>query len=215
MHKRRILIVLSSSMFVLSLATTSHAVTASRQLHKLTQPDGKTFEARRWGDEWLHGWETKTGHSIIRDHSTGYWYYAVGTSAGALAASSLRADTEAPVGLPKSLRPSVEYLRRHSLLADPDRVRSASAQVAPSSGAVNVAVLLINFYDTSTSHTPTEFESLLFEPASPIATGPGSLRDYYEENSYGRLSLASGPSGIGGWYQLDEAYQTHDYYGAN
>ncbi|WP_446011848.1 hypothetical protein [Candidatus Electrothrix sp.] len=40
------------------------AVPAAPIEHELTQPDGSKFKARKWGDEWNHGWETVKGYTI-------------------------------------------------------------------------------------------------------------------------------------------------------
>ena len=37
----------------------------------LTQPDGSTFQAHQWGDEWNHGTETVEGYSILKDPGNG------------------------------------------------------------------------------------------------------------------------------------------------
>jgi len=43
----------------------------------LTQPDGvTTFQARVWGDEYLHGPETVAGYTVQQDPITNIWFYA-------------------------------------------------------------------------------------------------------------------------------------------
>ena len=44
---------------------------------ELKQPDGETFTARRFGDEWSNGWETPQGYTIVRDPESRAWEYAV------------------------------------------------------------------------------------------------------------------------------------------
>ncbi len=51
------------------LGSSAHAVPVAPVIHTLIQPDGSVFEARQWGDEWLHGWETVEGHSIVFDEA--------------------------------------------------------------------------------------------------------------------------------------------------
>jgi immune inhibitor A len=64
----------------------------------------------------------------------------------------------------------------------------------------------VYFSDTATAYDAADFSTLLF------GTGNFSMKDYYEEVSYGLFTVAAGPDGIGGWYT---AQSTHDYYGAN
>ena len=66
-------------------AVPAHAVPASPDVKTLTQPDGSTFQARLWGDEWNNGWETLSGYTIVKDKQTANWTYAVPESmAGSL-----------------------------------------------------------------------------------------------------------------------------------
>ncbi|MEK7846746.1 MAG: peptidase M6, partial [Nitrospinota bacterium] len=64
-----------------------YAISASPELIDLTQADGTTFKARKWGDELLHGWETVDGYTIIFDEVLGSWVYAVNGSDGSLFSS--------------------------------------------------------------------------------------------------------------------------------
>ncbi len=48
----------------------AEAVVAAPVVHTLMQADGSEFAARPWGDEWLHGWETEDGYSIVFDEAS-------------------------------------------------------------------------------------------------------------------------------------------------
>ncbi|MBI5639919.1 MAG: hypothetical protein HZA17_05790 [Nitrospirae bacterium] len=50
---------------------------ASGIVFEVTQPDGTTFMAMGFGDEWCNGVSTEEGYGIIQDITTGWWYYAV------------------------------------------------------------------------------------------------------------------------------------------
>ena len=80
------------------------------------------------------------------------------------------------------------------------------AKSVPSTGTANIPVILINFNDRSTTYTPANFNILLF------GNGTKSMKDYYEEVSYGKFSCIFRSGGIAGWYT---ASQNHDYYGIN
>ena len=64
----------------------------------LTQPDGMSFEATLWGDEWSSGVETVDGYTVIQDPITGYWEYARRSAGGDLAQSGLRPGVHDPAG---------------------------------------------------------------------------------------------------------------------
>ena len=181
-----------------------YGVVASPHIHKLVQPDGSVINAKQWGDEWLHGWETSEGYTIVKDN-TGFWVYADRDSTGRLIPTGMKGNRPPLLGLQKSLHPSGEMAQK----AITKRKR-VYAKVVPSTGTANIPVILINFNDTATTNTPADFESLLFGNNPAIATGPGSMKNYYEEVSYEAFSVSSGPSGVSGWHT---GANGHDYYG--
>jgi immune inhibitor A len=182
------------------------AVPAAPDTHTLRQPDGRSFEARQWGDEWLNGWETLDGYTIVLDRTRKAWAYAERKTDGNLAASaSLVGRDVPPEGVGPHLRPGGAFLERaNSMRASTLTV--ASKAVVPPTGTANVPVILINFPDTTTTYTAGNFTSLLF------SNGTWSMRDYYSEVSRGRFTVSAGPGGVAGWFT---ASNNHDYYGAN
>jgi len=186
-------------LYVLVTTSNLYGVVASPHIHELIQPDGSIINARQWGDEWLHGWETVKGYTIVKDNG-GLWVYVDRDSTGRLFATRIRADNPAPEGLQGFLRPGGEIVQKAL-----SKKRGVSVKVVPSTGTAKIPIILINFSDTTATNTTTEFESLLF-------TGSASMNDYYGEVSYGAFGVSSGPSGVSGWYT---ATSGHDYYGQN
>ena len=92
----------------MSAAVEVMAVPAESRDQVLTQPDGTEFTARQWGDEWMNGWETATGHSIMKDQ-TGSWVYARRSADGFLVPTSVKAEEAPP--LPPNLQKATEYLK--------------------------------------------------------------------------------------------------------
>lgn len=186
------------------------AVPASDDVHVREQPDGTEFEAVQWGNEWYAGWETTDGYTIVQDNSSGWWYYAEEES-GELVATDRRVGLESPEGLDKHLRgdrpdPPISYTDRdRGVMASASSHSSCFRDNIPTTGDVNMPVLLANFTDTSPTTSSNDFEQLLFGDDPAIATGPGSLKDYFDEASYGELNVDSGPEGVSGWYEADNA----------
>ncbi|MFB6087589.1 MAG: M6 family metalloprotease domain-containing protein [Haloarculaceae archaeon] len=87
---------------------------------------------------------------------------------------------------------------------------ASTACTFDATGTVTVPVVLVNFTDTTVSHSPAEFQRLFFGDDPAIASGPGSLKDYYEAVSGGELTLSGGPEGVSEWVT---ANHSHDYYG--
>ncbi|MEC4686263.1 MAG: M6 family metalloprotease domain-containing protein [Nitrospirota bacterium] len=184
----------------------AEAVVAAPVVRTLIQADGSAFTARLWGDERLHGWETEDGYSIAFNESLQNWTYAVTDGSGRLTASSWVVGKTRPTEvLQKHIRPAgdvlVEVLQRKAI-QPPDLPQ----KVVPPSGAANIPVILINFNNTTTTYNTPDFDTLLF------GTGNKSMKDYYEEVSYGAFSVSPGPAGVVGWYTTAN---NHDYYGTN
>jgi M6 family metalloprotease-like protein len=184
-----------------------YGVPSAPFLYELKQTDGAVFNARQWGDEWSHGWQTEEGYSIVFDEGIGKWTYATTGPDGRLQGSSKVVGRDLPPsGIPKYLRPTARAKEEIDSRRSASSTERTSGKVVPPAGTAKVPVLLINFNDTSTSYTAPSFETLLF------GTGNGSMKDYYGEVSYGAFSVSSGPSGIAGWFT---ASGTHNYYGQN
>ena len=184
------------------------AVPAAPGIHTLEQKDGSQFIATLWGDERSHGWETTDSYSIIFDENTKDWTYAIPGADGNLVPSpKVVGRASPPDNVPKHLRPTgkaqltILNLKASRATGAPEPGKVVSAQ-----GTANIPVILINFKDRSTTYTAANFNTLLF------GSGTKSMKDYYEEVSYGKFSVSPGPGGVAGWYT---ASQNHDYYGQN
>ena len=201
-------ILLLTSLVIFSLPGKCLAVPAAPLAHTLTQSDGSTFQATQWGDESLHGWETIDGYSIVFDDSVTSWKYAVQDVTGNLTSSHRMVNRDPlPDNLVKHLRPTAkvqEMIPRKRLSIE--RQFPLSQKVVSPSGTANIPVILVNFNNTTTTYSTTDFNTLLF------STDTNSMKDYYEEVSYGAFSVSAGPGGVVGWYT---ALNTHDYYGTD
>jgi M6 family metalloprotease-like protein len=197
MQDKRLKIVFLIIIAIFLFKGTGYAVPAAPIKKTLQQPDGTEFIAKQWGDEWLHGWETIDGYTIVKDKSIGYWHYAISDGKGQLKSSGKIVGLAEPSpDIPKHIRPHRQrYLRRTKI-----------TKVVPSTGTAYIPVILINFNDTTTTYSTTYFDTLLF------GTTGSSMKVYYEEVSYNNFTISAGPSGIVGWYT---ASQNHDYYGTD
>ena len=197
-----------------------YAVPAAPFIHTLTQNDGATFNAKQWGDESYHGWETEDGYTIVFDKSLNSWTYAVHDTIGRLVSSSKVVGKD---NLPDKCFPNMrpdglalsKIVRRMTTRETMMNVfnegnsfneNDNSKKVVTATGTANIPVILINFSNTTATYTKSNFDTLLF------GTGNYSMKDYYNEISYNKFSVSAGPSGVVGWYT---ASNTHDYYGQN
>jgi hypothetical protein len=90
-----------------------YADPAPPDLHTLQQPDGTKFQARLWGDEWVHGWETPDGYTILKDLKTGIWFYAEQGPQGNLVATGAVVGRDQPVTKSQGARPSSKLVARN------------------------------------------------------------------------------------------------------
>jgi immune inhibitor A len=79
---------------------------------------------------------------------------------------------------------------------------------APISGSIKALAVVVDFSDKVHTVTATYFDTLIFAP--PVASGLGSVRDFYNKVSYGQVDIITVnlPSSKG-WVR---APQTYDYY---
>lgn len=180
-------------------AATAGANPAMRVQQTLTQPDGSSFAAVLWGDEYANGWMTEAGYTVRFDNATGYWVYAVLDEEGGLADSGARVGLDAPPADPYLLPTSQWIQERRAEDRDPASLQKSMPGAAPAwaSGTTNVLIIMVQFpADAGDPDGPQTAVNASFTAAQASAnlfgatpTGPGNMVDYYEEVSYGALSL--------------------------
>ncbi len=220
---RKLLFLPIGWVFLLIISSDGFAVPAAPLTQTLSQPDGTTFKARKWGDENVNGWETVEGYTIVFDEKLDRWTYADHGPDGSLVSSGMIVGRRmASSMLEKKLRPKGKAMpgavfkrlskelkgrRKAEGVSSPEELSSPISEAAvPPGGIGYVPTILINFNDRTATYTTADFDALLF------GTGNSSMKDYYEEISYGAFSVSAGPGGVVGWYT---ASNTHDYYGSN
>ncbi|KGJ86382.1 M6 family metalloprotease domain-containing protein [Colwellia psychrerythraea] len=214
--------VIMASLYGLSFNTLAEQ--ADSKVISVTQADGSELNIRRWGDEFSHGWETEDGFSVIKNEKTGLWYFAQADNDGELVSSKTR------VKKGESKRESSKLLRRGGKAkqridqrrkqahnknafsrANIDGDDAVSGGYASSlskttiSGTINVPIMLLNFADTNSSNSRNNFNDFLFSDSK-------GLTAYYDEVSYGKLTIQGGSSGVIDWVELPES---HQFYGKN
>lgn len=208
-HRLRVLVVMLATM-ILTIgfaASVALAVPAAPMVRTLSNPDGTTIQARQWGDEWYHGWETLDGYTIVKDE-LGFWCYAEPDVERGLVPSSVRANGAPLRTVPPHVRPPREFLDRIDEMRQ-TAVSELRTDMGPSVG--HFPVFLITFNDRQPTYTQGNFNNLLFgdSPDTAVVSGPGTMKNFYEDVSFGQYSVQGV---VGGWYT---APKSHDYYGEN
>jgi M6 family metalloprotease-like protein len=198
---------------ILACPTATWGVSANPSPFQVTQPDGAKRTVRVFGDEWHQLWETTDGYAVVQD-GAGWWVYAGLDAAGRYAPTNFPVGSDDPSGAAFLSRVG-RHLRENTLpraavrdLAF-DKGRGGTfdwlREIARRSGktSINIPVILIQYPDNFASQSPVSFDSLMNQPGY---RGTGSFREYYQQISYGQLTVNAT---IVGWYT---APQNRSYY---
>ena len=188
---------------VLAATPNGWSVPASSEPGKVRQPNGVEVTLRLRGDEWFSWTETLDGRPVIKHPNNGFWTYAKQLDNGELVSTGRRVGIDKPNVGPFKVKPSA---KKQETIVESQTLASRAA--APNTGTGLVPVILATFSDRTPVVSVNTISNLLFN------TSPGakSMATYYTEVSYGKFTVASGPSGVRGWYTVPN---THDFYGGD
>ncbi len=163
------------------LAPAAQAAPAAPVDIPMTQPDGTPFTARQWGDEWLHGYETVDGYTILQAED-GAWVYAARGADGALVpvlqdGQRLLVGQAAPPSQSSGARPDLPAS------APVRETFPSSPLLGQNSGTQRLLMVMVNFQDRTRIYNPvTTFLPKFFGASS-------SIRDFYLDASFNALTL--------------------------
>jgi M6 family metalloprotease-like protein len=163
------------------LASAAEATPAGPTPQTLAQPDGTTFSAHLYGDEYVNGYETVAGYTVVR--RAGVWSFADQDAAGRLVATGIRPG---PGGRPPTGAGLAPHLRDEVALEHAEGEREAATAEAgpppPATGTQDVLVVLAQFSDKALRTSVADWSNLFFGADQ-------SVQDYYDTASYGQLDL--------------------------
>ena len=90
--------------FFLLIPASSQAVPARLVIESLTQPDGTIIRVSQFGDERSNGLRTQDGYTILRDETSGFWFYAEPTLNGSIRKSPFIVGHQRPSVSPSTCR---------------------------------------------------------------------------------------------------------------
>jgi len=201
---------------VLRYSPEAAAIMADPGPFEFTQPDGSKIILHLRGDEFFHWQEDTNGFTVLRDANT-FVYAGLDQNKGLVATSWQVGQVDPRTkGLAPHLLPPPEA-RQANLNDDQKPYRPWAAhrkggagQNVAASGTVKNLVILCKFSDhTLGVHTRPQSEyNTLFNQLGghPTIAPTGSVRDAYNENSYGVMDLQST---VLAWVTLP---QTQAYY---
>ena len=201
-HKGRRLpprVVLVIAAFAVALVTASGAWAAPADPNAvvmLKQPDGRSFRAHIWGDEFIHGYETLAGHTVALDWKTKTWRYAERGTLGRLKPSSSIVTRDRPQ-VRKHLRPTRSAFDRARAVEGAPPLGKPRLLAAPpwAGNDTDILFIMVEFTDLGCTFTPAQMQTNMFGGG---ASGPGDLDDYYDEISYGDMQFVGNVVGDNG-----------------
>lgn len=159
----------------------------------LKQPDGKEINCFASGDEFFNWLHDANGVPVIQDPTSGYYVYGAQAN-GQIIPSPYKVGEVDPfsVGLKKldlsSLETQDKTLEQKMSFMEGSSVAPDTVSNAPRSGELNNIVIFIRFSDDAEFTQNISYYESMFNSS---VTGGNSLRNYYNEVSYGQLDVKS------------------------
>jgi len=180
---------------------------------QLFQPGAAPVTIFLKGDEFYSWNEDDKGYTVLKDGVTREWVYAEPNADGTLRAGPYKAGSYDPakLGIKQHMRDAVKTGQAWDMRAarSPRAESGAPLRVAITSGTLKNLVILVKFSDQTTTYSQAEFASL-FNDAGYVTDGAaGSVKSYYLETSYNKLTVVST---VSPWVALSTPAA---YYGAN
>lgn len=191
----------------------THAVPAYPGTITVSQPDGTEIKIKLSGDERLNWASTTDGYTLLRN-SENYWTFAEKDANGNLAPSEIIYRNSSSDASRKGIEKGLCFTDEQKFEAKQRSLNmsgttSSDLQVEgtfPSKGKNKLLLLMLNYSDTEPVYTQEQFSNLMNQEGY---SSIGSFRDFYLENSYGQLDIATT---VTQWVTLP---YTKSYYGSD
>jgi len=197
------LILLASILLVTLIPITVEAMPATSEPVTTTQPDGTEIQVTLHGDWWYHFYRDRDGYAIVQDPDQ-WWVLADLDQDGRYRPTTVRIglsdrDENALRSLiGPGLREDPRHwtARRELFLSEtlPSILEQAQLLNPRVPVTINVPVAIIQYTDFFASQTQASFDDMMNQPGYD---GTGSFNDYFEEISYGDLTVNAT---VFGWY---------------
>ncbi|MDR0541650.1 MAG: M6 family metalloprotease domain-containing protein [Dysgonamonadaceae bacterium] len=185
------------------------------------QPDGTSITYYIKGDEKVHWMQSTDGYTLLRNDRQ-FVVYANRDANGDLIPSehvyrpeTLRSASEKSFlsEIPKNLLFSEQQIQNKlAVWEKPQSLRSDSGEEINKvsvTGSKKALCVLVNFSDKNIGYTVADFEKMMNQESYSDNGAIGSVKDFYRENSYGKMDLTVG---VVGPYTLPN---TAAWYGGN
>ncbi|MHC1703243.1 MAG: M6 family metalloprotease domain-containing protein [Tenuifilaceae bacterium] len=197
------------------IANQALAVSAYPYPVKITQSDGTVITVILQGDERVKWAHSSDGYSLLLNQK-GVYEYAVIDMKGDLTPSGVKANnvearTENEKSLLQKLSKGLTYSKDQvSMMKSIYEIKVSESQKAfPTTGARKLVCILMGYKDKAFTKTQADLNNLFNQVGYTAGGATGSVKDFYNENSYNQFNLTvtvAGPF---------TAANNMSYYGAN
>ena len=177
-----------------------------------TQPDGSIIHLFLKGDGAIH-WAVSTDGYTLLSNPNGFYEYAKADGNGNLISTKIiahdqNARSANEIVLLNNFQKGINFSNNQisNKLTAYRTTNKVSVKSFPSTGTQENLVLMVEFSDLAFYNTVTDVDNLMNQSNYG---GIGSFKDFYYQNSNGKLTVNTTVDGI------YTATNTHDYYGQN
>ncbi len=211
----------TSIILILVFANRLQAAPAAPEPVTFTQPGGQNITVLLRGDEKSKRMETPDGYTLMYNQQ-GFIVYATLDKEGNLVPSDMVA-TDTSKLRSADMSGFLQQTPKHLSFSPQQREKQRQDWVEDTTsqppilhqfkaGAIsqkNILVVLVNFKDKKFTKTKEEFENLINQNGYNVDSSQGSVKDFFIENSYGKLDILFTVAG------MVTLSQNAAYYGAN
>ena len=152
---------------------------------------GKMIILKKWGDEFLHGYETLQGYTVLYNDARNQWFFADRNDRGELYPTSLIVSVDDPAehNIKKHLRSDIDPSIRMIISERNDITRKTFNHLEAEDKVTGIfffPVILVDFPDQPGSFDADAFTKQFF---TRNPDNPRSVVDYYDEVSYGKFQM--------------------------
>jgi M6 family metalloprotease-like protein len=176
---------------IVLLSTTLYGSYRDSKMITWKQPNGTTFIARQWGDEFIDQIETNSGYRIVKS-SDGYYYYAVLDSRGEFTPSNKKVGIDQALGLSYKLERGAarlfELQEKFRLANEGYRTRWNQSHSNLNSPNNNFALSKMSSTEATTTITTVKLAVVLVDfKTSKKYIGPSPYNNGYLKSNFENL----------------------------
>lgn len=171
----------------LSLPLSVFAIPAAEGLVKSVQPDGTPVEIRLHGDERFNWATSPDGFTLLRN-ADGFWTVAEADVNGEGRPSDIIYHGAEARSLAPRTNPGLPVSAAAATMRKTGANNLNFEKSFPTTGKRNLLMILVNFSNTTPTFTREDFDAMM---NSKGYNGIGSFRDFYLQNSYGKLDVTT------------------------